>query len=189
MPTTPPLLDSQALLNKDTQQLLARMRPLTDYRMNFVNGHYPVLSMIYAIYAGGENTFYCDYSGAFVKAYLITPVVELAREKANVAFEAALAGGASYQTAKAARDAAVAAAEKGARETSDALGKQFKDLIKTRAAQMEKPAAEQDLVQPVAADFDFVLALIKKELTQREPAPTHANPNPRPDPLPPIPMW
>jgi hypothetical protein len=54
---------------------------------------------------------------------------------------------------------------------------------------MEKPPAEQNIVQPTESDFDFVLALIKKELMQKDPAPTAANPNPRPDPLPPIPMW
>ena len=189
MPTTPPLLKSQALLNKATRDLFAEVRPLSDYRLNFVNGHYPVLSMIYAIYAGGENAFYCDYSGAFVEDYLIKPVVELARVKANAAFEAALASGVPYHAAKAARDAAVAAAKKGAEDQAAAIGEQFKYMIGKRAAEMEKPAEQQDLIQPTAADFDFVLALIKTELMQRIPHPTASHPNPRPDPLPPIPMW
>jgi hypothetical protein len=189
MATQPPLTKPQALLDPKTAATLAEARPLSDYRLNFANGRYPVLSMIYAIYAGGENTFYCDYSGDFVQAYLIDSVVRLAEDKANAAFEAARAHGADLAAALAARDAAVDAARTRAQATAATIGAKFETLINYREKERQKPAAQQDIVQPDETDFNFILGLIKTELMQKDPSPTAANPNPRPDGAPPLPMW
>jgi len=45
-------------------------RYITDYRLQYVNPQYPLLSFMYAVLAGGEAALYCDHTGAFVKAYL-----------------------------------------------------------------------------------------------------------------------
>ena len=46
------------------------MRPLSEYKLRFINHQYPVLSLLYAVMAGGENALYCDYTNDFVKQYL-----------------------------------------------------------------------------------------------------------------------
>jgi len=44
-------------------------RSLANYRLQYVNDDFPILSLIYAVMAGGEHTLYCDYTEDFVKAY------------------------------------------------------------------------------------------------------------------------
>lgn len=68
-PTTP-LTASQVPLDPTTQAEIQAVRPLSDYRLRFINPRYPVLSLLYAVMAGGENTLYCDYTDDFVAQYL-----------------------------------------------------------------------------------------------------------------------
>jgi hypothetical protein len=44
-------------------------RSIANYRLHYINEKFPLLSMLYAVVAGGEHTIYCDYTGPFVSAY------------------------------------------------------------------------------------------------------------------------
>ena len=66
-----PLTAADVSLNTKDQATIDRVRPLYDYRLSFINGRYPLLSFIYAIYAGGESTLYCDHSLDYLNAYLV----------------------------------------------------------------------------------------------------------------------
>lgn len=46
-------------------------RYLEDYRVHYVNKDFPLLSLIYAVMAGGETPLYCDHTDKFVKAYIL----------------------------------------------------------------------------------------------------------------------
>ena len=45
-------------------------RKLSDYKTQYANKDFPLLSFIYAIMAGGEHTLYCDHTGEYVTKYL-----------------------------------------------------------------------------------------------------------------------
>jgi hypothetical protein len=64
------LTKSQLPLDSQTEALLEQVRPLSDYKLRFINHQYPLLSMMYAMFAGGENTLYCDHTDDFVAQYL-----------------------------------------------------------------------------------------------------------------------
>jgi hypothetical protein len=57
------------------------MRGLANYGLNYKNPNYPVLSFLYAVFAGGEHTLYCDHTKEFVKAYLTSPRLVGARRR------------------------------------------------------------------------------------------------------------
>lgn len=67
---TKPLEASQVPLDPSTQTQIQAVRPLSEYKLRFINHQYPVLSLLYAVMAGGENALYCDYTGDFVAQYL-----------------------------------------------------------------------------------------------------------------------
>jgi hypothetical protein len=48
-------------------------RYLSDYPLSFRSEKYPLLAFLYAIYAGGEHTIYCDFSEEFHEKYLEEP--------------------------------------------------------------------------------------------------------------------
>lgn len=48
-------------------------RRLSDYRMSYLSDEYPLLAFLYAIYAGGEHTIYCDYSVEYFNKYCVEP--------------------------------------------------------------------------------------------------------------------
>jgi hypothetical protein len=77
----------EVMLDPETQAIFDRVRPLSDYRLQYVNGRYPLLSLLYAVYAGGEHTLFCDHYEAFVRAY----VVESASPEERAAAEEKLA--------------------------------------------------------------------------------------------------
>jgi hypothetical protein len=64
------LIPSKAPLSAATLARLREVRPLSDYKLHFKNPQYPLLSLIYAVFAGGEHTLYCDFTPEFVGAYL-----------------------------------------------------------------------------------------------------------------------
>lgn len=45
-------------------------RFIEDYRLQYINKDFPLLSFIYAVMAGGEAPLYCDYTEKFVNEYL-----------------------------------------------------------------------------------------------------------------------
>jgi hypothetical protein len=65
-----PLTKPQVPLDSQTQALFQQARPLSDYTLRFINHQYPLLSMMYAMFAGGENALYCDYTSDFARQYL-----------------------------------------------------------------------------------------------------------------------
>jgi len=56
---------------------LKQLRRLSNYKLSYINPKFPVLSFLYAVYAGGENTLYCDFTDEYVKAYLTGPSGQL----------------------------------------------------------------------------------------------------------------
>ena len=50
-----------------------RERFLSDYPLRFRSEKYPLLAFLYAVYAGGENVIYCDYSDEYHEKYLEEP--------------------------------------------------------------------------------------------------------------------
>jgi hypothetical protein len=149
------------------------------YKLRFTNPDYPVLSFVYAIYAGGENALYCDHGGDFYQAYLIEPVVEAAKKKAYAAVDA-VAGqsdavvAAAQRTAKAQVEAATAAAQ----DRANQLAQIFGPLLAKRNVMASRPPAEQDPVLPTAADVKTILGFVEQELNQLN-VPL----------LPPMPQW
>lgn len=71
MPTSHP--KDKLPLSKDERARFNELRPLSCYRLNYVNERYPLLSFLYAIYAGGEHALYCDHPADFAQAYLTGP--------------------------------------------------------------------------------------------------------------------
>jgi hypothetical protein len=69
-----PLTAADVTLNTADQARFDLVRPLKDYRLSYINGHYPVLSLLFASFAGGERVLYCDHANDFATAYLIDSV-------------------------------------------------------------------------------------------------------------------
>jgi hypothetical protein len=82
-----PLTADTATLNPTDQARFDIVRPLADYRLNFINSRYPLLSFFYAIFAGGESTLYCDHSVDYLQAYLVDSVAPEDRPKAEAQAE------------------------------------------------------------------------------------------------------
>jgi hypothetical protein len=73
----------QVMLDPENQALISRIRPLANYRLQFVNGRYPLLSLMYAIHAGGEHTLFCDHPDEFMRAYIVDSVSPEERPQAE----------------------------------------------------------------------------------------------------------
>jgi hypothetical protein len=69
-----PLTAADVTLNNADQARFDLVRPLKDYRLGYINGQYPVLSFMFAAFAGGERILYCDHPNDFAVAYLIDSV-------------------------------------------------------------------------------------------------------------------
>ncbi|HEX9621164.1 MAG TPA: hypothetical protein VF989_13565 [Polyangiaceae bacterium] len=68
-------------LGRSDQKKMNEMRGLMNYRLHYRNRNYPVLSFLYAIFAGGEHTLYCDHTEDYVAEYLTSPRLTGARRK------------------------------------------------------------------------------------------------------------
>jgi hypothetical protein len=79
----PAFAKHQVMLDPATQALMNEVRPLSDYRLQYVNGRYPLLSLLYAVYAGGEHTLYCDHTDDFMRAYIVDSVPPSERPQAE----------------------------------------------------------------------------------------------------------
>lgn len=60
-------------LPSDFGSQVRQFRDLGNYKTLYYNPDFPVLSFLYAIYAGGEHTLYCDFTEEYVARYLTGP--------------------------------------------------------------------------------------------------------------------
>jgi hypothetical protein len=148
-----------------------KARPLSCYKLRFANPDYPILSFVYAIYAGGENTLYCDHGEDFFNAYLVDAVVEGTRKRASASVEAVRAQGDDAATAAAHVDAdnRVDTARRGAEDRRDQVQQIFGQLIAKRAVMTTRDPADQEAVVPGETEVDAILALIRAELLRSDP--------------------
>lgn len=174
-----PLTKATAPLDPATQALVDEARPLSDYRLRFTNPDYPALSLLYAIYAGGEHALYCDHGEDFFTAYLIDAVVDGARKDADAHVEAVRAKGdkAAIAAAHHDADARVDAARAGAIDAAKTLGQSFDALLLKRARMTTRPPAEQEPIVMGTKEIDAVLRVVRAELLRTAPD------------VPPAPMW
>jgi hypothetical protein len=129
--------------NAANQQDLEAIRPLADYRLHYVNFRYPMLSMLYAVFAGGENTLYCDHTPDFVESYFVDPNAPQDVQDA--------------QRAKAQRLGLAV----GPTVTPPGLEAE-------RQNQRERTADSQDVIVASSAQWDAILAILKEELQQAD---------------------
>jgi hypothetical protein len=174
-----PLTKQTAPLDPKTQAAIDEARPLSSYRLRFANPDYPLLSLVYAIYAGGEHALYCDHGGAFYRAYMIDSVVEAARVKAEAAIEA-VADQSDQIIAATVRNAraSVEAARSAATTRANLLAKVVGPLLEKRKQMAHLPPEKQEAILPTEHDVDAIVALIRAELV-KQTLPT----------VPPLPMW
>ena len=60
-------------LREATLAFVRSLRGIENYKLMYANDRLPVLSFLYAIYAGGEHTIYCDHSSEYAQRYLTGP--------------------------------------------------------------------------------------------------------------------
>jgi hypothetical protein len=178
-PTIRPGSKNRALLSEATRRQLAQARPLANYKLNYVNGDYPFLSMLYAIYAGGEHTLYCDHPGEYVQAYLVAPVVEAAKARAAAAVEAVREQGAeAMELIRLKGLEEVSKAEQQAVERMKAIGAKLATLSEKRQGIAEMSVEQQVAVLPSDQHIQDYLEFVMAELKRvNEPY------------TPPLPMW
>jgi hypothetical protein len=174
-----PLTKQTAPLDPKTQATIDEARPLSTYRLRFANPDYPMLSLVYAIYAGGEHALYCDHGGDFFRAYMVDPIVEAARVKAQAAIEAVADQSdqiiaATVRNARASVEAARSAAMVAASTVARIVG----PLIEKRKQMAHLPPEKQEAILPTEQDVDAFLVLVRAELV-KQTLPT----------VPPLPMW
>ncbi len=168
----------KAPLHPAIQAAINVARPLSCYKLRFTNGDYPVLSLLYAVYAGGEHTLYCDHGGPFARAYLVDAVVDAARARGEATVAAVL--GQSEHVVTAVRqkvEADVAAARAAAADLAGKVTALVGTLQVRREVMTSRDPADQEAVLPQEAQIDGILSLIKAELMKRDSR------------VPPLPMW
>jgi hypothetical protein len=70
MGTTETTSASELSLSNADREKFDELRPLTNYRLHYVNKDFPILSFVFGVLAGGEYTLYCDHTEDYAKAYL-----------------------------------------------------------------------------------------------------------------------
>jgi hypothetical protein len=71
----PPTYDpKQNPLSLEDRRRLHAVRDLYNYKIHYNNPRFPLLSLAYAMYAGGEHTLYCDFTEDFIYEYLLKPL-------------------------------------------------------------------------------------------------------------------
>jgi hypothetical protein len=69
MTALPPPDPTRLPLSREVLKDWEKVRPLSSYKLNYVDPNFPILAFTYAVISGGEYTLYCDHPRAYIKEY------------------------------------------------------------------------------------------------------------------------